>query len=154
MKKQSPWENMALWEKLALWFLAITALLIVSLIFIFYYASHSANRAHFVTQALPKAHLNQPYYAKIKIEAAIVEDSVVIKSSNNDIAVTPRIYEAWRDVNNKPVYRNDYSDLTVMGIVTENKPIVIKITGNTYGSMFVGKEFEKEYMIDVLESAR
>ena len=114
-------------------------------------SSHFANRPRFTTQELPKAHLNQPYYTKIKIEAAIVEETFLARISSNDIDVIPRRYEAWRDVYDEPVYRDDYSDLTITGTPSKLKPMTIILTGSTYGSMFVGKEFEKEYTIEVVE---
>ena len=151
MKKTALWQNMALWEKVALWFLATIVFLIVFLIIMFKVSSHFANRPHFVTQELPKAHLNQPYYAKIEIEAAIIEETVDIQVSSEDITVEPKVYESHKDIYNKPVYRTDYSNLTITGTPSELKPITIKLTGSTYGSMFVGKEFEKTYTIEVVE---
>lgn len=136
---------------MVLWFLAIIALLIAFLVIVFYSSSYIANRPNFTTQELPEAHLNQPYYAKIEIEAAIIEETVNIQVSNEDIMVEPKVYESHKDIYNKPVYRTDYSNLTITGTPSELKPITIKLTGSTYGSMFVGKEFEKTYTIEVVE---
>ncbi|OPH37902.1 hypothetical protein [Moraxella equi] len=144
-------KKMALWEKMVLWFLAIIVLLIAFLVIVFYSSSYIANRPNFTIQELPEAHLNQPYYAKIEIEAAIIEEAVDIQVSNEDIMVEPKVYESHKDIYNKPVYRADYSNLTITGTPSELKPITIKLTGSTYGSMFVGKEFEKTYTIEVLE---
>lgn len=57
---------------------------------VLYYAS---TRPEFTTQELPKAHLNQPYYAKIKIEGIVANKDTTVYSSSSDIIAEPKVYE-------------------------------------------------------------
>lgn len=122
-------------------------LFIVSYI-VLYYAS---TRPEFTTQELPKARLNQPYHAKIQIEGIVADEDTTVFSSSTDIMVKPKVYETNKDIYNKPVYRTDYSDLTIAGTPTKLELITIQVHGRFYDAMFSGKEFKRTYTIEVLE---
>lgn len=113
-----------------------------------YYIS---TRPEFTTEELPKAYLNQPYYAKIKIEGIIANKDTTAYSSSSDIMVKPKVYETHKNIYNEPIYETDYSELTIMGTPTKLELITIQLNGRFYDAMFSGKKFEKTYTIEVLE---
>ena len=113
-----------------------------------YYVS---TRPEFTTEELPKAYLNQPYYAKINIEGMVANKDTTIYSSSSDIMAEPKVYETHKDIYNEPIYGTNYSELTIMGTPTKIDSITIQLNGRFYDAMFSGKEFEKTYTIEVVE---
>lgn len=90
---------------------------------------------------LPDAYLNQPYEANIEIINSAV-DEMTFHSTFSDVnfKITPKIRESGRD---------NYNNLIINGLPTTLDPISVYISGNTYGTNFLGKQFEKEYTIHV-----
>lgn len=113
-----------------------------------YYVS---TRPEFTTEELPKAYLNQPYYAKINIEGMVANKDTTVYSSSSDIMAEPKVYETHKDIYNEPIYGTNYSELTIMGTPTKIDSITIQLNGRFYDAMFSGKEFEKTYTIEVVE---
>jgi len=90
---------------------------------------------------LPDAYLNQPYEADIEIiNSAVVGMSFYSEFSNSSFKLTPGVRDSGQD---------DYNNLTINGLPTTLEPIAVYIAGSTYGTNFPGKEFEKEYTIEV-----
>ena len=90
---------------------------------------------------LPDAYLNQPYETDIEIiNSAVVGISFYSEFSDSSFKLTPGVRESGQD---------DYNNLTVNGLPTTLEPISVYIAGSTYGTNFPGKEFEKEYTIEV-----
>lgn len=90
---------------------------------------------------LPDAYLNQPYETNIKIINSAVDDMTFYsKFSDNSFKINPKVKESGQD---------DYNNLTIRGLPTTLKPVKVYISGNTYGTNFPGKDFEKEYTIEV-----
>lgn len=90
---------------------------------------------------LPDAYLNQPYQTNIEITGgAVVELSFYSEVSDASFKIMPSIAEGGYKDNNM---------LTVTGTPTTLEPIYINIAGSTYGTNFPGKDFEKEYTIEV-----
>lgn len=63
-------------KRFLLWSIGTIFGLFVLLIAIFLVWAYISTRPEFTTEELPKAHLNQPYHAKIEIEG-IVADKVL-----------------------------------------------------------------------------
>ena len=90
---------------------------------------------------LPDAYLNQPYKTNINIINSAVDDMTFYSTfSEASFKLTPGVRESGQD---------DYNNLTISGLPTTLKPITVYISGNTYGTNFPGKDFEKEYTIEV-----
>lgn len=90
---------------------------------------------------LPEAYLNQSYQANIEITGGTVVDlNFHSKVSDTSFKIIPSIVEGG--------YK-DYNLLTVTGIPTTLEPVNIYIAGDTYGTNFPGKRFNKEYSIEV-----
>lgn len=90
---------------------------------------------------LPEAYLNQSYQANIEITGGTVVDlNFHSKVSDASFKIIPSIAEGG--------YK-DYNLLTVTGIPTTLEPVNIYIAGDTYGTNFPGKRFNKEYSIEV-----
>jgi len=90
---------------------------------------------------LPEAYLNQSYQANIEITGGTVVDlNFHSKVSDTSFKIIPSIAEGG--------YK-DYNLLTVTGIPTTLEPVNIYIAGDTYGTNFPGKRFNKEYSIEV-----
>ena len=90
---------------------------------------------------LPEAYLNQSYQANIEITGGTVVDlNFHSKVSDASFKIIPSIAEGG--------YK-DYNLLTVTGIPTTLEPVNIYIAGDTYGTNFPGKRFNKEYTIEV-----
>lgn len=93
---------------------------------------------------LPDAYLNQPYETNIDIINSAVDDMTFYSTFSDDsFKIDPGVRESSQD---------DYNNLTVSGLPTNLKPIKVYISGNTYGTNFPGKEFDKEYTIKVKAS--
>lgn len=92
---------------------------------------------------LPDAHLNKPYEANIEITGGVVvKVGFYSEVSDGNFEIIPSIAEGG--------YK-DYNLLTVAGTPTTLEPIHIEIVGDTYGTNFPGKQFEKMYTIEVKE---
>ena len=90
---------------------------------------------------LPEAYLNQSYQANIEITGGAVSDmTFYTKFSDSSFEITPSTAEGG--------YK-DYNLLTVIGTPTTLEPVSVYIAGSTYGTNFPGKDFEKEYTIEV-----
>lgn len=90
---------------------------------------------------LPEAYLNQPYQANIEITGGTVVDlNFHSEVSDNSFKIIPSIAEGG--------YK-DYNLLTVTGTPTTLEPVHIYIAGDTYGTNFPGKRFNKEYTLEV-----
>lgn len=90
---------------------------------------------------LPEAYLNQSYQANIEITGGTVVDlNFHSKVSDASFKIIPSIAEGG--------YK-DYNLLTVTGTPTTLEPVNIYIAGDTYGTNFPGKRFNKEYSIEV-----
>lgn len=90
---------------------------------------------------LPEAYLNQSYQANIEITGGTVVDlNFHSKISDASFKIIPSIAEGG--------YK-DYNLLTVTGTPTTLEPVHIYIAGDTYGTNFPGKRFNKEYTLEV-----
>lgn len=90
---------------------------------------------------LPDAYLNQPYKTNISIINSAVDDMTFYSNfSDASFKITPKVRDSGQD---------NYNNLTISGLPTTLKPITVSISGNTYGTKFSGKDFEKEYTIKV-----
>ncbi|MFK3988862.1 hypothetical protein ACI2JM_00905 [Psychrobacter sp. NPDC064578] len=90
---------------------------------------------------LPDAYLNQPYEANINIINSAVDDLTFYSTfSDASFKTTPEVMESGQD---------DYNNLTISGLPTTINPMTVYISGNTYGTNFPGKYFEKEYTIEM-----
>ncbi len=90
---------------------------------------------------LPEAYLNQSYQANIEITGGTVVDlNFHSKVSDTSFKIIPSIAEGG--------YK-DYNLLTVTGTPTTLEPVNIYIAGDTYGTNFPGKRFNKEYTIEI-----
>ncbi|ERL54585.1 hypothetical protein [Psychrobacter vallis] len=93
---------------------------------------------------LPDAYLNQPYETNIDISGGVVVGvGFYSEVSDANFIIIPSIAEGG--------YK-DYNLLTVTGTPTTSNPIYIYIAGDTYGTNFPGKQFEKKYTIEVMPS--
>lgn len=90
---------------------------------------------------LPDAYLNQSYQANIEITGGtVVNLNFHSEVSDASFKIIPSIAEGG--------YK-DYNLLTVTGTPTTLEPVHIYIAGDTYGTNFPGKRFNKEYTIEV-----
>ncbi len=90
---------------------------------------------------LPDAYLNQPYKTDIEIINSAVDDMTFYSTfSDSNFKITPRVRDSGQD---------DYNSLIISGLPTSLEPVQVYMSGNTYGTNFPGKEFEKEYTIEV-----
>ena len=93
---------------------------------------------------LPDAYLNQPYQANIEVTGGVVvELNFHSELSDDSFKIIPSIAEGG--------YK-DYNLLTVTGTPTTSEPIRVYVAGDTYGTNFPGKRFDKEYTIEVRAS--
>ena len=116
---------------------------LIKLLLIFVLAG-CVSKGKILPKNLPDATLNKPYYAEIFIYVGPgpVIDRLFdyqIEPENSGLELAP--YDL-----NAP---GAYNHLTVKGSPKVTGMIKIKIEGNTFGTMYSGREFEKTYTINV-----
>lgn len=108
----------------------------------------------FEPRELPNACLNKPYKETIEL-AEVGVNYFNAKISDNNFKFLPKekIY-SYTDENNKPIYKENYTQATLVGTPTSLEPIMIDIEFDVYKSMSIYSPngYKQSYKIIVQEN--
>ncbi|WP_274711308.1 hypothetical protein [Xenorhabdus bovienii] len=126
--------------------------ILIIFIFLLYGCGNPTPKVLPKSEFLPDAVINEPYQASITITGgALNEKSVWVKIHPTGSGLTWNPKDSSFLWGGKKEIRKDYHHINITGTPKKTELIKIEVVGFTLGTIYAGKEFNKNYTIKVRE---